>query len=79
MPVSLRRLVAEYRDSGGDAIEVLSPSHTAKEVSKFAAIARTHGLKASQGSDWHGPDESAVQLGDLPPLPVGLTPVWSGW
>jgi hypothetical protein len=36
-------------------------------------------LLASRGSDFHGPGESHVDLGALPPLPTGLTPVWHNW
>lgn len=75
----MRRLVAEFRDRGGDAIEVLSASHTTAQVAQFAALARLHGLKASAGSDYHGPGESRFDLGDLPQLPGGSVPVWQGW
>ena len=75
----LRRLLGEFRDHGGDAVEVLSPSHQAAQVAQFAALARTHGLAASTGSDYHGPGESRLDLGDLPPLPTGLDPVWKRW
>lgn len=75
----MRRLLADFRDAGGDAIEVLSPSHTAPQVDAFAALARTHGLAASLGSDWHGPGEGWLDLGQLPPLPAGCTPVWLRW
>jgi predicted metal-dependent phosphoesterase TrpH len=78
-PAAMRTLVAQFRDTGGDAIEVITPSHDADEVARFAALARVHGLKASQGSDYHGPGESLVEPGDLPPLPAGLVPVWSSW
>jgi len=75
----MRQLVAEFRDRGGAAIEVLSASHTTAQVSQFAALARLHGLKASAGSDYHGPGESWLDLGDLPQLPGGSVPVWQGW
>ena len=78
-PNGMRRLLDEFRARGGDAIEVLSASHDAAEVSRFAALARTHGLRASTGSDFHGPDEGCVDLGDLPQLPAGVEPVWSRW
>jgi predicted metal-dependent phosphoesterase TrpH len=73
------QLVAEFRDCGGGAIEVLSASHAAAQVAQFAALARLHGLKASAGSDYHGPGESWLDLGDLPQLPGGSVPVWQGW
>ncbi|HEX6944969.1 MAG TPA: 3',5'-nucleoside bisphosphate phosphatase [Casimicrobiaceae bacterium] len=75
----LRRLLGEFRDRGGEAVEVLSASHTSAQVAQFAALARLHGLAASTGSDYHGPGESWLDLGDLPPLPAGTTPVWSLW
>jgi 3',5'-nucleoside bisphosphate phosphatase len=78
-PSGMRTLLAEFRERGGDAIEVLSSSHNAEEVDRFAALARTHGLKASQGSDFHGPDEGYLDFGELPDLPAGLVPVWSDW
>jgi predicted metal-dependent phosphoesterase TrpH len=75
----LRRLLGEFRDRGGAAIEVLSSSHTHEQYAQFATLARVHGLAASVGSDYHGPGESHVDLGDLPDLPAGVTPVWSRW
>ncbi len=75
----LQRLLGEFRDRGGDAIEVLSPSHQAAQVTQFASLARTYGLAASTGSDYHGPGESWLDLGDLPPLPTWLEPVWQRW
>jgi hypothetical protein len=75
----MRRLIAEFRDRGGSGIEVLSASHTAAQVAEFGTLARVFGLRASSGSDYHGPGESRLDLGDLPPLPAGLAPIWSGW
>ena len=75
----MRRLLGEYRDLRGDAIEVISPSHTLAEAEDSARCARVFGLLASTGSDFHDPDESPLDLGALPPLPMGLAPVWSRW
>lgn len=75
----LRRLLADFRDAGGDAIEVLSSSHTAAQFAEFATLARVYGLMASGGSDYHGPGESRMDLGDLPPMPAGVIPVWQHW
>ena len=49
------------------------------QVTDFACHARRLGLLASSGSDYHGPGESYVDLGDMPPLPAGVTPVWHDW
>lgn len=78
-PTGMRRLLGEFCDAGGDGIEVLSSSHTAAQYAEYATYARTFNLLASCGSDYHGPGESWLDLGDLPPLPAGVTPVWSRW
>lgn len=78
-PTAMRELLAEFRDAHGDGIEVLSPSHTAAQVTDFACHARRLGLLASSGSDYHGAGESHTDLGDMPPLPAGVTPVWHDW
>jgi predicted metal-dependent phosphoesterase TrpH len=75
----LRRLLGEFRDLGGDGIEVFSPSQTLAESEDVARCARVFGLLASCGSDFHDPEESPLDLGALPPLPLGLVPVWSRW
>jgi predicted metal-dependent phosphoesterase TrpH len=75
----MRRLLTEFRDMGGDAIEVVSPSHTRAQYVEFATHARILGLRGSCGSDWHGPGESSMELGALPDLPMGVVPVWQDW
>ena len=78
-PTGMRRLLGEFRDAGGDGIEVLSPSHTPAQFVEYSTYARLFGLAASCGSDYHGPGESWLDLGDLPDLPAGVTPIWSRW
>lgn len=75
----MRRLLGEFCDAGGDGIEVLSPSHTTAQFAEYATHARVFGLLASCGSDFHGPGESWLDLGDLPEMPSGVTPIWSRW
>ncbi len=69
-------LFTEFKAHGGRAVEVVTGSHTAAEAAQYADIAREFGLAASRGSDFHSPGESHTDLGQLPPLPEGLTPVW---
>jgi len=69
-------LFTEFKAHGGVGVEVVTGSHTAAEAARYADTAREFGLAASRGSDFHSPDESHVDLGHLPPLPEGLTPVW---
>jgi predicted metal-dependent phosphoesterase TrpH len=78
-PTAMRRLLQAFRDAGGDAIEVLSPSHTKAQYEEYAGYARRFGFLSSAGSDHHGPGESPLDLGGLPPLPAGAAPVWSTW
>lgn len=72
----LRQLLVEFRDHGGEGIEVLSGSHGDDEVREIARYAREFGFLASRASDFHGPGESRIDLGKLAQLPDGLTPVW---
>lgn len=70
-------LFGAFKDLGGRGIEVLSGSQKDDETLEFARIAREFGFLASRGSDFHGPGESWIDLGKLPDLPEGLTPVWT--
>jgi 3',5'-nucleoside bisphosphate phosphatase len=72
-------LLGAFRDLGGAAVEVVTGSHTADQYATWARYAQRFGLKASAGSDFHGPGESYLDLGKLPDLPYGLTPVWDGF
>jgi 3',5'-nucleoside bisphosphate phosphatase len=75
----MQELLAEFKDRGGDAIEVLTSSHTHVQSGEYATYALRFGFLASCGSDYHGPGESWMDIGDLPPMPPGLTPVWHAW
>jgi predicted metal-dependent phosphoesterase TrpH len=69
-------LFSEFKAHGGQAVEVISGSHSAAEVQRYTEMALEFGLAASRGSDFHSPDESHCDLGTLPPLDARLTPVW---
>ena len=75
----LRALFAEFKALGGVAIEVVTGSHTRDQYKRFAAYAKEFDFLASRGSDFHGPKESRVELGSLPPLPDSVVPVWRAW
>lgn len=74
---AMRRFLGDFRDMGGEAIEVVSGSHSLDDVGTFGRLAREYGFFASRGSDFHGPEESYVDLGRPGCLPDGLKPVWS--
>ena len=72
-------LLAAFKEAGGAAIEVVTGSHTPAQFQSYARYAQRYGLLASAGSDFHGPGESYRDLGELPDLPRGCTPVWAAW
>ena len=75
-PTEEYALFTEFKGHGGRGVEVTTGSHTAAEAERYAVTAREFDLLASCGSDFHSPDESRIDLGGLPALPTGLTPVW---
>lgn len=76
---TMLELMNEFRALGGSAIEVVTGSHTVAQHHEFARLARSFELLASQGSDYHGQGLSHMEMGRLPPLPAGCTPVWQDW
>lgn len=75
-PTQEHALFSEFKAHGGQGVEVVCGSHAASEYPKYAELALEFGLAASRGSDFHSPDESRIDLGDLPLLEGRLTPVW---
>ena len=69
-------LFTEFIAHGGRGVEVVTGSHSSADFAKYTDMAKEFDLLASRGSDFHSPDESHVDLGRLPPLSSGLTPVW---
>ena len=70
-------LFTEFKTHGGQGVEVVTGAHSQSDYVKYAEFCREFDLVASRGSDFHSPDESHTDLGKLPDLPGGLTPVWS--
>ena len=75
----LRRLFSEFKELGGEAVEVISGSHSRDDVVSMAKHTTDFGLLASAGSDFHTPESPWVALGRLPMLPGGCRPVWDRW
>ena len=69
-------LFTEFKAHGGQGVEVVTGSHSSADAVTYADMAREFGLAASRGSDFHSPDESHTDLGQLPWLPGDLQPVW---
>ncbi len=76
---TLRELLREFADLGGQGIEVVSGGHTPEQYAEFARYAKEFDLFASCGSDFHGPGESYRDLGRLPDFPLDCRPVWQAW
>ncbi|MBV1776546.1 PHP domain-containing protein [Burkholderiaceae bacterium DAT-1] len=76
---AMNDLLDEFVSCGGEALEVVSGSHSADDVNRFARICDQRGLMASAGSDYHATGEGAREPGILSDLPPGLQPVWKRW
>ena len=72
----LLRLVREFCEAGGEAIEVISGKQDPATTRQLAEIAESHKLLASKGSDFHSPTQTWLKPGRLPPLPSICVPVW---
>lgn len=72
-------LIEEFKTLGGKGIEVVTASHTEQESRRYQRVSIEHGLDASRGSDFHGPDESRFDVGRVPPLPDATRPIWHAW
>ncbi|WP_310567336.1 3',5'-nucleoside bisphosphate phosphatase [Hydrogenophaga sp.] len=70
-------LFSEFKALGGQGVEVVTGAHGPADYVKYADFCHEFDLVASRGSDFHSPDESHTDLGQLPDLPGRVTPVWS--
>ena len=70
-----RRLIGDYIQAGGHAIEVVNGHQPAEQVGGLAILAREFGLLVSAGSDFHGPGGWS-EIGEYRPVPEDLPPLW---
>ncbi|MBX3608559.1 MAG: PHP domain-containing protein [Hydrogenophaga sp.] len=75
-PTEEYALFTEFKQHGGQGVEVVTGAHSQSEYAKYAGFCKEFDLAASRGSDFHSPDESHTDLGQLPDLPGAVTPVW---
>ncbi len=73
---TMHELLTEFVEVGGQALEVVTGSHTPEQYAEFSRYAAEFGLFSSCGSDFHGPNESYRDMGRLPDLPLICRPVW---
>ena len=76
-PTAEYALFTEFIAHGGRGVEVMTGSHSHTEQVRYAETAVEFDLLASRGSDFHSPEESRIDLGELPDLPGRLHPVWA--
>ncbi|MDO8909320.1 MAG: PHP domain-containing protein [Pseudohongiella sp.] len=68
--VKLRRLLAEFADAGGDAVEVSYSNLHPEKLQALADRTIEAGLWASVGSDFHTPSNAWMDLGRIRQLPA---------
>jgi predicted metal-dependent phosphoesterase TrpH len=75
----MRRLLTDFRDAEGDAIEVVSPSHTPAAVRRCSPPSA--GLRAARfvRLRFSRPCRGSMDFRELPDLPAGVVPVWNDW
>jgi hypothetical protein len=72
----MKRLLAEFKEVGGQGIEVVTGRYNSDEIKLVACYATHFDLAGSVGSDFHSPANQWVELGRLAPLPENIKPVW---
>jgi len=77
--VTMLELIHEFRELGGQAIEVVTGSHTLDQYKTFAKLANQFSLAASIGSDYHGKQDAYIDMGMIQTLPESCLPVWHNW
>ncbi|MCX8617774.1 PHP domain-containing protein [Gilliamella sp. B2923] len=74
----LKLLIQDFKDCGGDALEVSQSRQTQDDLQRLAKLANEFELLASQGSDFHDL-VNYLDLGKTTPLPDSITPIWHNW
>lgn len=73
--IDLKALLSRLISYGMQGIEVYYPRHSSEETDRFLRLAREMDLAITGGTDFHGENKPAVQLGLIsgrPPLPYSL-------
>lgn len=72
----LNLMIEDFKAAGGEGIEVVCQPRVCSDQIGMADRAQRHGLLASQGSDFHRPEQSWRSLGWLAPMPEKCQPIW---
>ncbi len=60
---SFEKILGELIEEGLRGIEVFYPEHTSLEVAQFRAMAERYGLLMTGGTDYHGIEKEALDIG----------------
>jgi predicted metal-dependent phosphoesterase TrpH len=60
---SFEKILRELLEEGLRGIEVFYPEHTPSEVAQFKAMAERYGLLMTGGTDYHGIEKEALDIG----------------
>lgn len=71
----LRKLIVEFKQAGGDALEIVLPQMSIEQKRLMLAYCDEYDLHASMGSDFHYPSKWS-DLGRNLTLPENCQPVW---
>lgn len=73
----LKTLVAEFKQMGGDGIELPHEAATGQTYKFVVKLAKEFELKVSVGSDFHTDKQPWRKLGKTPTIAPDLIPIWS--
>ncbi|MBT8145200.1 MAG: PHP domain-containing protein [Gammaproteobacteria bacterium] len=68
-----KRLLREFRDAGGEAMEVCCSNMPRDKIAHLAQLSQELELLASAGSDFHSSEATWMDIGRLPPVPETVT------
>jgi predicted metal-dependent phosphoesterase TrpH len=75
----LLEFIADFKEYGGHGIEVVSGRQIPQVTRELASYCDKFNLYASCGSDFHRPDQSWAEIGQISKMPDSCTPVWTSW
>jgi predicted metal-dependent phosphoesterase TrpH len=73
-PRQLETLLEAFAQAGGDAVEISGDGRF--KSSAQIRMASRFGFALSSGSDFHAPGKNVVDVGDVTPVPHGVSAVW---
>ena len=72
----LTKLLACFKEAGGEGMEVLYSAQEASKTQDLARISKQFGLVASAGSDFHGFSYPGMRFGALGEMPSSCQALW---